>query len=201
MASIVWDVALIFLQARTPADGIFGNDRYVPTHVSACLLHNRRWRQYGGVATPLPLTAPPIVNVEAGVSHVRSVDPLTAIDERKAGEMVVDSATSIRTGGGYAAAQSCGSGDEPVPHLAQVLDLGLHDIARREKGVRALADTAAGAAAENVAGLDCENVRGVFDLLLGREDELRGVAILLDVAVDREADEQIHMVRHEGTRY
>ena len=40
----------------------------------------------------LPLTAPPIVNVEAGVSHVRSVDPLTAIDERKAGEMVVDSA-------------------------------------------------------------------------------------------------------------
>jgi hypothetical protein len=47
----------------------------------------------------LPSTAPPIVNVEAGVSQVRSVDPLpppragfaiTAINERKAGEMVVD---------------------------------------------------------------------------------------------------------------
>src|SRR6478609_4743724 len=47
MASIAYDVALILLQARTPADGIFGNDR-------------RQSRT--------------------------SVDPLTAIDEREAGE-------------------------------------------------------------------------------------------------------------------
>ena len=46
-----------------------------------------------------------------------------------------------------------------------------------------------------------KNVGGVFDLLLGREDELRGVAVLLDLAVDGEADEQLHVVFHEGARH
>jgi hypothetical protein len=86
------------------------------------------------------------------------------------------------------AARSGGFSYEPVSHLAQALDLGLHDIARLEEGVGALADATAGAAAENVASLDCKNVRGVFDLLLGREYELRGIAVLLDFAVDGEAE-------------
>ena len=75
-------------------------------------------------------------------------------------------------------------GDELIRHLAEALDLGLHHVADVDEGVGALADAAAGAAHEDVAGLDAENVGGVFDLLLGREDELRGVAVLLDRAVD-----------------
>ena len=37
---------------------------------------------------------------------------------------------------------------------------------------------------KNVAGFERENARGVFDLLFWREDELRGVAVLLDLAID-----------------
>src|SRR5262249_33589321 len=91
-------------------------------------------------------------------------------------------------------------GDEAVAHLAQTLDLGLHDIADFEEAVGALADAATGPATENVAGFERKNARGVFDLLFGREDELRGVAVLLDLAIDGEADEQVHMVGHEGAR-
>src|SRR5258706_11667991 len=61
--------------------------------------------------------------------------------------------------------RSSGLRDHAVSHLAQALDLGLHDIARREESVGALTDAAAGAAAEDVARLDGENMRGVFDLL------------------------------------
>ena len=100
---------------------------------------------------------------------------------------------------------SCGRlgrfGDEAVAHLAQTLDLGLHDIAGFEEAVGALADAATGPATENVAGFERKNARGVFDLLFGREDELRGVAVLLDLAIDGEADEQVHMVGHEGARH
>src|SRR6202035_708953 len=92
-------------------------------------------------------------------------------------------------------------GGETSAHLAEVFDLGLHDIAGFEKTIGALADAAAGAAAENVAALQSEDVRGVFDLLFGREDELRGVAVLLDLAIHSEADEQVHVVRHEGARH
>src|SRR5260370_21255726 len=91
--------------------------------------------------------------------------------------------------------------DEAVLHVAQALDLGLHDIAEFEEGVGALAHAATGPATENVAGFDRKNARGIFDLLFGREDELRGVAILLDLAIDGEADEQVHMVAHEGARH
>src|ERR1043165_9575761 len=80
-------------------------------------------------------------------------------------------------------------GDELVRHLAEALDLGLHHVADVDERVGALADAAAGAAHEDVAGLHAENIGGVFDLLLGREDELRGVAVLLDRAVEGEADE------------
>src|SRR3954447_20531863 len=87
-----------------------------------------------------------------------------------------------------------GLGHERVAHLAEALDLGLHHVAGVDEGVGALADAAAGAADEDVANLDAENVGGVFDLLLGREDELRGVAVLLDRAIQRESDEQLHMI-------
>ena len=53
---------------------------------------------------------------------------------------------------GGAARPSGGFGDEPVAHLAQALHLGLHDVARLEEGVGALADAAAGAAAPSGAG-------------------------------------------------
>src|SRR5437763_6923692 len=94
-----------------------------------------------------------------------------------------------------------GFGNESVSHLAQALDFGLHDVAGLEERVGALPDAAAGAAAENIARLERENARGVFDLLFGREDELRGVTVLLHLAVDREADEQVHVVRHEDSRH
>jgi hypothetical protein len=45
---------------------------------------------------------------------------------------------------------SCGSGgfgDELISHLAKALDLGLHDVAGLEEGIRALADATAGACA------------------------------------------------------
>src|SRR5262245_65769799 len=92
-------------------------------------------------------------------------------------------------------------GDEAVLHLAQALDLGLHDIADFEEGVGALADAATRPATENVAGFERKNARGVFDLLFGREDELRGVAILLDHAIDGGAEETVTMVGHEGARH
>ena len=91
-------------------------------------------------------------------------------------------------------------GDETIAHFAETLDLGFHDVAGFEECVGALAHAAAGAAAENIAAVEGENVRGVFDLLLGREDELRGVAVLLDLAVDGEANEQIGVVAHKGAR-
>src|SRR6516162_8948841 len=91
--------------------------------------------------------------------------------------------------------------DHAVAHLAQALDLGLHDIADLQERVGAHAHTAAGAAAENVAGLQGADVRGILDLLLGREDELRSIAVLLDLAVDGEPDEQIRVVWHEGARH
>ena len=91
--------------------------------------------------------------------------------------------------------------DKPIAHLAETLDLGLHDITDFKKRVGALADAAAGATAEEVAALQAQNVGGVCNLLLGREDELRGVAVLLDLAVHREPDEQIHVVAHEGARH
>src|SRR5437588_7924676 len=74
-------------------------------------------------------------------------------------------------------------GNESVSHRAQPLYLGLHEVAGLEERVGALADAAAGAAAENIARLERENTRGVFDLLFGREDELRRVAVLLHLAV------------------
>src|SRR5205807_6871598 len=92
-------------------------------------------------------------------------------------------------------------GDEAVLHLAQTLDFGLHDIAEFQEGVAALADAATRSATENVAGFERENARGVFDLLFWREDELRGVAVLLNLAIDGEADEQVRMVGHEGARH
>src|SRR5215472_17991414 len=92
-------------------------------------------------------------------------------------------------------------GDEAVSHLAQALDLGLHDIAGFEESVGALADAATGPATENVAGFERKNARCVFDLLFRRENELRGVAILLDVAIDGKADEQVRVVGHEGARH
>jgi hypothetical protein len=64
-----------------------------------------------------------------------------------------------------------------------------------------LADAAAGAAAEEIAGLQRENIRGVFDLLFGREDELQGIAVLFDLTIHREADEQVLVVGREGARH
>src|SRR6202023_815106 len=90
-----------------------------------------------------------------------------------------------------AAAHPCrsrGSGlggfrNKAIAHLAEPLNLGLHDIADIEKRVSALPDAAAGAAAEEVTALQAQNVGGVCNLLFGREDELRGIAVLLDLAV------------------
>jgi hypothetical protein len=70
--------------------------------------------------------------------------------------------------------------NKAIAHFAEALDLGLHDVAGFEERIGALADAAAGAAAEEIAALKREDVRGVFDLLFGREDELRGIAVLLD---------------------
>src|SRR3984893_10639098 len=109
--------------------------------------------------------------------------------------------TARHPGGVSASAGWGGVGNESVSHLAQALDLGLHDVAGLEERVGALPDAAAGAAAENIARLERENARGVFDLLFGRKDELRRVAVLLHLAVDGEADEQAHMVRHEAPRH
>src|SRR5262245_10874769 len=91
--------------------------------------------------------------------------------------------------------------DETVAHLTQAFDLGLHEVARRQERVGALTDAAAGPAAEHGARLEREHVRGVLDLLLGRENELRGIAVLLDCAVDRQADREIHMIADESTRH
>src|SRR5579863_4732422 len=91
--------------------------------------------------------------------------------------------------------------DEAVAHLAEAFDLGLHDVAGLEKSVGALADAAASAAAENIAALQAENVRGVFDLLLWRENELRSIAVLLELAVDGEPNEQILVIQHERARH
>src|SRR5262249_20985294 len=87
-----------------------------------------------------------------------------------------------------------------VAHPTQAFDLRLHHVAGSQERVGALADAAAGATAEHVAALEGQHIRGVLDLLLGGEDELRGIAVLLDGAVDGEADGQIHMIRHEGAR-
>src|SRR5579872_1961918 len=91
--------------------------------------------------------------------------------------------------------------DEAVPHAAKTLDLGLHDVADLEERIRALADPAAGAAEENIAGFQRHDARGELDLLFRRVDELRGVAVLLGLAVDREMDAELHVVRHEGARH
>src|SRR6185436_17805225 len=88
-------------------------------------------------------------------------------------------------------------GDEPVAHLAEAFHLGLHHVADLDERVGALADATAGAADEDVAGPQAKNVGGVFDLLLRRKDELRGIAVLLDLAIDAEADEQLHVIRDE----
>src|SRR5262245_29574425 len=80
-----------------------------------------------------------------------------------------------------------------VAHPTQAFDLRLHHVAGSQERVGALADAAAGATAEHVAALEGQHIRGVLDLLLGGEDELRGIAVLLDGAVDGEADGQIHM--------
>src|SRR5262249_24565694 len=102
---------------------------------------------------------------------------------------------------GPAPAASRAFGDEAVAHPAQSFDLGLHDVARLQEGVGPLADAAAGAAAEDIARLKRQDVGGEFDLLLRREDELRRVAVLLDLAVHGEADEQVHLVGNEGARH
>src|SRR5436190_5778642 len=91
--------------------------------------------------------------------------------------------------------------DQAVAHLTQAFDLGLHEVAGRQERVGALTDAAAGPTAEHVAGLEREHVRGVRDLLLGCEDELRGIAVLLDCAVDREANREIHVVADERARH
>src|SRR5579863_9515526 len=67
--------------------------------------------------------------------------------------------------------------DEAVAHLAEAFDLGLHDVAGLEEGIGALADAAASAAAENIAAVERNYIRGVFDLLLGGENELRSIAV------------------------
>src|SRR6185437_3952276 len=90
--------------------------------------------------------------------------------------------------------------DEAVAHLAEALDLRLHHIAGLEEAVPALADAAAGAADEHIAGLERNDVRGVFDLLFRRVDELRGIAVLLHIAVHGEADEELHVIFDEGCR-
>src|ERR1700730_18009273 len=115
--------------------------------------------------------------------------------------MALSLVTARHPGGVSCSAGLRGFGNESVLHLAQALDLGLHDVAGLEERVGALPDAAAGAAAENIARLERENARGVFDLLFGRKDELRGIAVLLHLAVDGEADEQVHMVRHEDPRH
>src|ERR1700722_20486462 len=103
-----------------------------------------------------------------------------------------------RPGGGSGLSGLC---DKAIAHLPEPLDLGLHHVPHIEKRIRPLADAAAGAAAEEVAALQAQNVGGVFDLLFGREDELRGVAVLLDVAVHGEPDEKVHVVAHKGARH
>ena len=88
-----------------------------------------------------------------------------------------------------------------VAHLTQPFDFGFHHIAGFEESNGALADAAAGPATENVAGLEREDMRGIFDLLLGRLDELRCIAVLLEVAVHGQPDEQVHVVLDEGARH
>jgi len=108
-------------------------------------------------------------------------------DQRVGGEQAADAAADDGDMGflGWSSAyslQAYASATNSFVILPRPLDLGLHHVADVDEGVGALADAAAGAAHEDVAGLDAENVGGVFDLLLGREDELRGVAVLLDRA-------------------
>src|SRR5215831_1014321 len=91
--------------------------------------------------------------------------------------------------------------NEAVAHPTQAFDLSFHDVAGRQKRVGTLADAAAGPAAKHVARLQGEHVRGILDLLFGGEDELRGIAVLLDCAVDCQADREIHVIADESARH
>src|SRR6185312_13580546 len=88
--------------------------------------------------------------------------------------------------------------DKAVAHLSKAFDLGLHHVAGFEECIRSLADAAARSADKHVAGLERQDVRGKLDLLFRRVDELRGIAVLLHLAIDGQADEAVHVVLDES---
>ena len=87
---------------------------------------------------------------------------------------------------------------KPGKHIKA--ERALDHVAGLEKRAGALPHPAAGPATEHIAALEREKVGGIFDLLLGRENELRGVAVLFDLAVHHQPDEQLHVIADEGAR-